>query len=110
MIHWNKITSLNDWEEAKKKSFENAIVVFKHSTTCPISINALARFERQWNEEVDHIQPYFLDLLSFRPISNQIATDTQITHQSPQIIMIKDGKALYNASHNGIKVEDLLDM
>lgn len=110
-MNWIKITSLKDWEVAKEKSFQNTIIVFKHSTTCSISLATLARFERQWNnEKPENIDAYFLDLLSFRPISNQIALDTAVTHQSPQLIVIKNGSATYNASHNGINVEDIIEM
>ncbi|TAE68976.1 MAG: bacillithiol system redox-active protein YtxJ [Bacteroidetes bacterium] len=108
-MHWHKLTSFSDWDEAKKESFKHKILVFKHSTTCSISLAALGRFERKWSEEIG-IKPYFLDLLSFRDISNQIAIDTKVIHQSPQIIVLENGESLYNASHNGIDAEDLLEI
>jgi bacillithiol system protein YtxJ len=55
----------------------------------------------------DKVTPYYLDLLEFRPISNEIAARFGVVHQSPQLILIKDGNAIYSATHSDIQVEDL---
>ncbi|WP_294234557.1 monothiol bacilliredoxin BrxC family protein, partial [uncultured Chryseobacterium sp.] len=51
---------------------------------------------------------YYLDLLAYRPLSNRIADDLGVTHQSPQLIVIENGKAVNNASHQNISVDQLL--
>ena len=102
-INWIKLTDLNDLESMIQESFQHPVVVFKHSTRCSISRMALRQFEADWNLE-GKITPYFLDLLEYRPISNAIAERLGVVHQSPQVIVIKDGQAVYDASHEGIAV------
>lgn len=87
-------------------SHEHPVVVFKHSTRCSISRMALRQFESDWNLD-GKITPYFLDLLEYRPISNAITERLGVVHQSPQVIVIKDGQAVYDASHEGIAVAAL---
>jgi bacillithiol system protein YtxJ len=67
---------------------------------------ALKQFENEFNIS-DKVTPYFLDLIVHREISNEIANRFGVTHQSPQLIVIKDGKAIYNASHSDIDAEEL---
>jgi len=83
------------------------VVIFKHSTRCSISRFVLKQFDVAYNYEEDKIDWYLLDLLNHRDVSNEIAYRYNIQHQSPQIIVIKKGKAVYNASHDGIDVNDL---
>lgn len=107
-INWINLTDLKEFELMLQESYAHPVVVFKHSTRCSISRMALRQFETDWNLE-GKITPYFLDLLEYRPISNAIAERLGVVHQSPQVIVIKDGQAVYNASHEGIKVEALQD-
>ena len=78
-------------------------MVFKHSTRCSISIMVLNRFEREWNNT--SVNSYFLDLLNYRDVSNQIATIFEVEHQSPQVLLIKNGTCVYHASHNAIDAQ-----
>ncbi len=87
-------------------SWEIPVLIFKHSTRCIISRTVLKNFEKEFDLG-DKVKPYFLDLLEFRPISNEIAAVFNVTHQSPQLIVIKNGKAVYDASHDSITIEDL---
>lgn len=105
-INWITLTDLKDLESMIQESFEHPVLVFKHSTRCSISRMALRQFETDWNLE-GKITPYFLDLLEYRPISNAIAERLGVVHQSPQVIVIKDGQVVYDASHEGINVEAL---
>ena len=107
-INWIALTDLKDLESMIQESFEHPVVVFKHSTRCSISRMALRQFETDWNLD-GKITPYFLDLLEYRPISNAIAERLGVVHQSPQVIVIKAGQAVYDASHEGIGVEALQD-
>jgi bacillithiol system protein YtxJ len=77
-------------------------MIFKHSTRCSISSLALNRIENVKNQETIIKSCYFLDLLSYRDISNKIATDFNVIHASPQILIIKNGKCIYNTSHSNI--------
>jgi len=102
---WNYLKNIHDLDNIEKESFMVTIVIFKHSTRCFISKMALRQFESEFN--LDEIKPYFLDLLEHRDISNEIATRFGVTHQSPQIIVIKDGKAAYHTSHESIDANKL---
>lgn len=92
--------------EIINESTENPVLLFKHSTRCSISRMALIQFENEFDLQLK-VKPYFLDLLEHRDISNEIAIRFDVVHQSPQLILIKDGKATYNASHSDIEVEVL---
>lgn len=104
MINWKKLESTEDLENIIEDSFNAPQVIFKHSTTCPISGMAKRRLEGGW--EFD-FSPYYLDLLSYRSISSAIEDRLSVRHESPQIILIKEGKAIYNDSHLDISASSL---
>lgn len=105
-VTWNQLTDLGELNEIITISEEKPVVIFKHSTRCSISRMALKQFENQYDVQ-ENIFPYFLDLLKHRDISNEIAIQFNVQHQSPQILVIKDGKSVYNASHSDIDADDL---
>ncbi|WP_363317225.1 bacillithiol system redox-active protein YtxJ [Flavobacterium sp.] len=106
-VKWNELTEIQQLEAIVAESFDVPVLVFKHSTRCSISRMALRNFEREYAIEDDKLKPYFLDLLEHRDISNVIAATFGVTHQSPQVVLIKDGKAVYDASHSDIEAEDI---
>ncbi|HLF51795.1 bacillithiol system redox-active protein YtxJ [Flavobacterium sp.] len=106
-INWIPLTDLDQLNEISVASNEKPMVIFKHSTRCSISRMALKQFENEYALTDDEVTIYFLDLLSFRDISNAIATRFQVEHQSPQLILIKEEKVIYNASHSDIDAETL---
>ncbi|WP_353086625.1 bacillithiol system redox-active protein YtxJ [Flavobacterium sp.] len=108
-IKWIKLTDLNYLESMLQESHAHPVLVFKHSTRCSISRMALRQFETDWNLE-GKITPYFLDLLEYRPISNAIAERLSVVHQSPQVIVVKAGQAVYDASHEAIQVSALASL
>lgn len=105
---WHRIESLEDLDAAIEKSKEKFVVIFKHSTRCIISKTVLRNFEKAVekydNQDIDF---YYLDLLNYRDISNAIAEKLNVTHQSPQMILLKNGEAIYNASHDRISLESI---
>lgn len=100
-VGWRQLTDLGQLNEIIDVSTEKPVIIFKHSTRCSISRMVLKQFENEFDLE-DKVVPYFLDLLVYRDISNEIATRFGVQHQSPQIIVIKNGKSIYNASHESI--------
>jgi bacillithiol system protein YtxJ len=104
---WKKIESENDLKRAIDQSFHHKIAIFKHSTSCFISKTVLKNFEKEIENLEQKVELYYLDLLAYRPISNKIASDLDVTHQSPQLIVIENGKAIHNASHQDISVDQL---
>ena len=105
-MNWHPINSSEQLEHIKSASYITPQVIFKHSTTCSISRMALDRFERAATpEKVDF---HYLDLLNYKAISNEIATFFQVHHESPQLLLIKDGECIYDESHYGIMMDELI--
>lgn len=108
MINWNRLNREDQIQEIIEASKQKPVVIFKHSTSCSISATAKGRLERQWAAaDAAAIQPYYLDLLAFRPVSNLVAHTFDIEHESPQLLLIRDGKCVYDASHMGIRLEEV---
>lgn len=101
-LDWKALTDLGQLDEIVDLSNTKPVAIFKHSTRCSISRMALKQFENEFNLQ-DKIDIYFLDLLNYREISNEIANRFNVMHQSPQILLIKNGKAIYHDSHSDIE-------
>lgn len=101
---WKSMTKTEDITEALENSYQQKVVVFKHSTRCFISKTVLRHFEKECKEATPPYQFYFLDLIAHRDLSNQIAQDWAVVHQSPQIIVLENGQVTHNASHNNISL------
>lgn len=104
---WKYIESEADLEKAIAESSERKVAIFKHSTRCHISKTVLRNFEREVQESPADVSYYFLDLLEYRPVSNKIEHDLDVVHQSPQLIVLKDGRAVNNMSHQGITLKGI---
>lgn len=105
-VNWIPLTAISQLDEIVENSNNKTIVIFKHSTRCSISRFALKQFENEYSLE-DKVDLYFLDLLNYREVSNEIVNRFQVVHQSPQLLLIKNGVAVYNASHSDIQAEFL---
>jgi len=104
---WKKIESDKDLDLAVEKSFQHKVLIFKHSTRCFISKTVLRSFEKQMENSDKNYTYYFLDLIAHRDISNDIESRFDVTHQSPQLIALENGKAFYNASHQSIDLDQI---
>ena len=98
---------MEKFDEIDEISHTKPVVLFKHSTRCIISRTVLKQFDAEFQFPEDKIDWYLLDLLNHRDLSNEIASRYNVVHQSPQIVVIKNGKAVFNESHDSISVEDL---
>ncbi|MCE2732677.1 MAG: bacillithiol system redox-active protein YtxJ [Chryseotalea sp.] len=108
-MEWQHLTTENQLAEAIRNSTQKPVLLFKHSTRCSISKTTLDRLERNWKTNDNQvIEPYFLDLLSYRPISNLIAENLNIEHESPQAIVLFNQKVVYHASHFDINYQQIL--
>jgi len=105
---WVNLTSLDQLNEIK--SAEGYNLIFKHSTRCSISMMAKRNFEFNWEVIPEDTKLYFLDLISYREISNSIAEIFNVAHQSPQILLIKDGECVLEASHSDISAEEVAEV
>lgn len=107
-MNWISLKKEDTLDEIKQISHEKPVVIFKHSTRCSISSAALSRLERTWKG--DGIKPadiYYLDLLSYRNLSNMIEELFQVEHQSPQLLLIENGKCTYHTSHLSISFDEV---
>lgn len=105
-VGWRMLTDLGQLNELIELSHQQTVLIFKHSTRCSISRFVLKNFENEYDFSEEELQSYFLDLLEYRNISNEIANRFEVMHQSPQILLIKDGKCIYHESHDRINVEN----
>lgn len=108
-LEWNDLTDLKQLDEIVEESSQIPVIIFKHSTRCGISRMAIKGFEKEYGISSDKAKPYYLDLLSHRDISAAIAEKFGVYHESPQLLLIKDGKAVYHESHGGISAGALQD-
>ncbi len=95
-LNWNQLSELSQLDTIVENSATRTQVIFKHSTRCGISRAVLKQFEKKVIEDADL---YYLDLLSYRAISNELAQKFNVIHQSPQLLVIKDGKVTAHDSH-----------
>ncbi|TRX21624.1 bacillithiol system redox-active protein YtxJ [Flavobacterium franklandianum] len=105
-INWIPLTFMGQLDEIVTFSSQKPVVIFKHSTRCIVSRTALKQFENEFNLE-EEVDAYFLDLLEHRAISNEIAARFNVYHQSPQLLLIKEGKSVYDVSHSDIDAGEL---
>ena len=106
-MHWIHLTDEEQLKQIISKSQVKPQVIFKHSTRCSISAVALERLQKV--EQPSGIDFYFLDLNAFRPLSNKVAEIFKVQHESPQVLIIKDGMCIYDESHMGISMHEILD-
>ena len=106
-VPWIQLTEIETLEEIADDSSNQPIAILKHSTSCGISRMVLRKFENEYDLNEGRMKLYFLDLLNHRDISNKIASRFNVPHESPQLIIIKDGKAVYDASHSEINPSSL---
>ena len=107
---WHPLTGMEQLDELVEKSDEQPALIFKHSTRCGVSRMVLRSFENEMDlSEGDDHQFYYLDLIANRDISNEIAKRFDVQHESPQVIILKDGKAVHHASHHSIQAEVVKD-
>lgn len=106
-MKWHHIESVHDIEHIKEASSEVPCLIFKHSTRCSISSLAQHRLQDDWTFDKETLRPYYLDLIQHRDISRHIADTFDVYHESPQVLLIKDGVCIYDASHLDIRVSEL---
>jgi bacillithiol system protein YtxJ len=107
-MNWIPLQEMGQLDEIVTRSHQNLQVIFKHSTRCSISSMALHRLER--DEAPLGADFYYLDLLSYRPISSAIAERFQVQHESPQIIVFKNGEVVYDESHMAIQMQEIASL
>jgi bacillithiol system protein YtxJ len=106
-MNWITLQTEAQLAEIQEKSAARPQLIFKHSTRCSTSALVKGRLERA--KQPESIDFYFLDLIRHRPISNKVAEDFFIEHESPQVLLIRNGECIYDESHLGITMDDIVD-
>jgi bacillithiol system protein YtxJ len=102
MNSWKSVKEKEDFYTLLENSAEKPQIIFKDSTTCGISAHAKYKLELGFKQIDGKADFHYLDLLTFRPVSNLISRELKVTHQSPQIILVKDKQVIYTSSHHAI--------
>lgn len=106
-MKWNQLTLEGQLADIAERSKTIPQVIFKHSTRCSVSMVALGRLGR--SEQPEGVEFYMLDLLNHRDVSNKVAEVFGVQHQSPQVLLIQNGRCIYNESHFGINMPVILE-
>ena len=104
---WTDLTEESQLAGIKELSSTKPVVIFKHSTRCSISTMAKSRLERAIAPE--NVVFYYLDLIRYRTISGMLADEFSVHHESPQVLLIRNGECVYDESHNGISMDEIIE-
>lgn len=107
LVNWEDLRGLDELNVLQDNSFHHPQVIFKHSTICSISSWVMRSFEKDENHPESGVTYYLLDLITYRDISNAIAENYGVRHESPQVLVVKDGQVVAHASHHSIESIDL---
>jgi len=108
-MNWITLETETQLDDIRQRSEQRPQVIFKHSTRCSTSALVKSRLERGSKSQDKDIEFYYLDLLNYRPISNKIAETFRVQHESPQVLIIRDGKCIYDESHLGINLDEIIE-
>ena len=107
-MEWNKITKSEDIDALEKASFQQTVLLYKHSSICGVSSHARQKIENGWKViESMNLKPYFVDVISQRSLSRTIAEKFGVVHQSPQVLLIQNGESIFDISHLSISIEEI---
>jgi bacillithiol system protein YtxJ len=106
-MNWINLNHIQQLAEIKELSKSRPQIIFKHSTRCAVSSMAKSRLERTEQPETSDF--YFLDLVKYRALSDKIAEDFTVSHESPQVLLIKNTECVYEESHSGIQMDDIIE-
>ncbi|MFN0729316.1 bacillithiol system redox-active protein YtxJ [Polaribacter gochangensis] len=101
-VQWIPLTTIAQLDDLQKIAKQDTVLIFKHSTRCIISRMVLRQLEKVFDAKDVVVHLYFLDLLNYRDLSNEIAAKFQVPHQSPQLLVLKEGVLVGHASHYDI--------
>jgi bacillithiol system protein YtxJ len=107
-MEWIQLETAGQIDAIKQRAGYS--LIFKHSTRCSISMMAKRRFELDWENLPADMPLYFLDLIKHRDLSNKVAQDFSVYHESPQLLLIKDGECVLDQSHGAISVDETMSV
>ena len=101
LMPWKALSSVDQLELISEKSKTKTQLIFKHSTRCGISKMVLNQFVEAYDVDLP-VDIYYLDLLNYRDVSSEVGYRFQLLHESPQLLIIKNGNTVAHASHGAI--------
>jgi bacillithiol system protein YtxJ len=104
-MNWIKLTNEDQLQHIIERSAETPQVIFKFSSRCSISNVAMQRLEKK--KAPSDVEFYFLDILNYRDLSNRIAEEFNIQHESPQVLLIRNAQCIYDESHLSISMDEI---
>lgn len=105
-MNWNQLTTEEELAFILAKSYVQPQVIFKHSTRCSISQVIKTRLEKA--ESIPNVDYHYLDLITYRSLSDKISKDLDVYHESPQVLLIQNGKCVFYESHMAIRMADIV--
>lgn len=105
-MNWLELNNETQLSEIEALSFKHPVAIFKHSTRCSVSAFAKRTFEREWDAFPQPFAVFLLDLIAYRNVSNAVTSKFGVVHQSPQLIVLQNGKVVYAASHDNISAAE----
>ncbi len=102
-----RVVSVDEIEPLFAQSEKTPVFIFKHSLTCGISQAAFAEYQRFAQQPAGAALCALIEIQNARDVSNAIAARTGIRHESPQAILLRDGQAVWHASHWSIRAGSL---
>lgn len=106
VLPWTALTDVSQLNDIASRSETKTQVIFKHSTRCGVSRMVMNQFVNTYDESTN-IDLYYLDLLNYRNVSDEVGYKFQVMHESPQLLIIKNGVTVAHASHGAINEVDL---
>ena len=107
-MQWQTLSDVTQIADLIATSYETPVLIFKHSTRCGVSSFVRNRFEDDWNFSKNEVTPVYLDLIRHRNVSNALAKEFNVQHESPQILLLINGDCVFHASHLSARVEALI--
>ena len=110
ILPWIDLNSLEQLDAIESASITKTQVIFKYSTRCGVSRMVLNQFVDAYELAEEDLDLYFLDLISYRDVSKEVGYKFQVIHESPQLLVIKNGVVVAHSSHSGVNAIDLFNL
>lgn len=107
VVKWENLTDLSQLDQIIEESNKKIIVIFKMSTRCGVSRMAFNVFEKDFDYNEEQVKCYYLDILNYRTVSNEVADRFKIIHESPQLLVLKNGRVIDDKSHGNIDAKSI---
>jgi bacillithiol system protein YtxJ len=105
---WIQLREVGQLDALVHESETTPVIIYKHSTRCGLSSMAERNLEEDWERLKPVVKLYYLDLIRYREVSDSVAERFNVRHESPQILIIRNGRSIYDASHHSINVDDIM--